>query len=311
MDGAERPIWFLGDLDDPWVVAIAAALPESAGVHRLHHPGELPECPFDRARPPRVIVLHRNHLTGPDAQRLAGWREPGGGRPEPALILCISPYVRYEELERGSRLVDLVLGEATAADVLPGQVDRLLGAGRGCGRSAGDPVAVRIEIAGGELELCLALVETCRAAGYRAEAIGDREIGEGPRSRKSAAPPRERVLTIWEVPVLEVGWAQRLARRAVQTGPVIALAGFADRTIVAEARASGAAACLDLPCNLDDLLDVIDRTVRSTTTDVWPLPARLDPAHTLPPLPQRAARRANRLPAAPWSDRGPLPRIPT
>ncbi len=75
MDGAERPIWFLGDLDDPWVVSIAAALPESSGVHRLHNPGDLPERPFDGARPPRVIVLHRNHLTGPDAERLAAWRD--------------------------------------------------------------------------------------------------------------------------------------------------------------------------------------------------------------------------------------------
>src|SRR5438128_55715 len=131
MDGAERPIWFLGDLDDPWVVAIAAALPESSGVHRQHCPGDLPECPFDRSRPPRVVVLQRNHLTGPDAERLAGWRDPDGARPAPALILCISPYVRYEELERWSRLVDLVLWEATAADVLPGHVARLRDEGRG------------------------------------------------------------------------------------------------------------------------------------------------------------------------------------
>jgi hypothetical protein len=311
MDGAERPIWFLGDLDDPWVVSIAAALPESAGVHRLHNPGDLPDCPFDRSRPPRVIVLHRNQLTGDDAERLAGWRDADGARPAPALILCISPYVRYEELERWSRLVDLVLWEATAGDVLPGQVDRLRDEGRGQARSPGDRGAVRIEVAGGDLELCRALVEACRAAGYRAEAIDDREIGEGLRSRQSAASSTQRVLTIWEVPVLEPGWAHRLERRALQTGPIIALAGFADRMIVADARASGAAACLDLPCNLDDLLDVIDRTVCSTPTDVWPLPARLDPAHALPPLPQRSARRANHPPAGRWPDRGPLPRIPT
>lgn len=311
MEGAERPIWFLGDLDDPWVVAIAAALPESAGVHRLHNPGDLPERPFDRSHPPRVIVLHRNHLTGPDAERLAGWRDADGARPAPALILCISPYVRYEELERWSRLVDLVLWEASARDVLPGQVDRLSDQARGLRRSAGDRGAVRIEVAGGNRELCLALVEACRSAGYRAEAIDDREIGDGPRSRKPAAAPTQRVLTIWEVPVLEPGWAPRLARRALQTGPIIALAGFADRAIVAAARAGGAAACLDLPCNLDDLLDVIERTVCSTPKDLWPLPARLDPGHALPPLPPRAARRANRPQAAPWPDRGPLPRIPT
>jgi hypothetical protein len=311
MDGAERPIWFLGDLDDPWVVSIAAALPDSAGIHRLHCPGDLPECPCDGARPPRVIVLHRNHLTRQDAQRLAGWRDTQGARPLPALILCVSPYVRYEELERWSRLVDLVLWEATAADVLPGHIGRLRDEGQGCRRSAVDPAAVRIEVAGGELELCQALVEACRAAGYRAEAIDDRQMGESPRSRTAAGSANHRVVTIWEVPVLEPGWADRLELRARQTGPVIALAGFADRAILASARASGAAACLDLPSNLDDLLDVIERTVRSTPADAWPVPARLEPPHPLPPPRHRAARRANHPPAALWPDRGPLPRIPT
>jgi hypothetical protein len=182
---------------------------------------------------------------------------------------------------------------------------------QGRGRSAVDPAAVGIEVAGGELELCLALVEACRAAGYRAEAIDERQIGEGPRSRAAAGSATRRVVTIWEVPVLEPGWAHRLERRARQTGPVIVLAGFADRAIVASARASGAAACLDLPCNLDDLLDIIDCTVRSTSADAWPVPARLESPHALPPPRHRAARRVNHPPAALWPDRGPLPRIPT
>jgi hypothetical protein len=257
-----------------------------------------------------VIVLHRNHLTRQDAQRLAGWRDPQGAQPAPALILCVSPYVRYEELERWSRLVELVLWEATAGDVLPGHIGRLMNEGQGRGRSAVDPAAVRIEVAGGELELCLALVEACRAAGYRAEAIDDRQIGEGPRSRAAAGSTTQRVVTIWEVPVLEPGWTHRLERRVRQTGPVIALAGFADRATAASARASGAAACLDLPCNLDDLLGAIERTVRSTPADAWPVPARLEPPHALPPPRHRAARRANHPPAALWPDRGPLPRIP-
>src|SRR5205814_1629995 len=128
-----------------------------------------------------------------------------------------------------------------------------------------------------------------QAAGYRAEAIDDRDIGEIPRSRNPAATALQRVLTIWEVPVLEPGWAERLERRALRTGPVIALAGFADRATITRAKASGAVAGLDLPCNLDDLLDVIDRTVRSTLSEVWPVPARVEPPHTLPPPPRRRA----------------------
>ncbi len=30
MDGIERPIWFLGDLDDPWVLSILAATADSS-----------------------------------------------------------------------------------------------------------------------------------------------------------------------------------------------------------------------------------------------------------------------------------------
>jgi hypothetical protein len=101
----------------------------------------------------------------------------------------------------------------------------------------------------------------------------------------------ERVLTIWEVPVLEPEWAERLERRSRATGPVIALFSFADRMIVAGAKACGAIACLELPCNLDDLLDVIDRTTRSMPLESWPAPARLEPPHVLPPRPRRLRNR--------------------
>ena len=45
--------------------------------------------------------------------------------------------------------------------------------------------------------------------------IDDQEIGGEPRSRERdpVDRPPERVLTIWEVPVLEPGWPQRLEWR--------------------------------------------------------------------------------------------------
>ena len=61
------------------------------------------------------------------------------------------------------------------------------------------------------------------------------------------------------MPLLEPDWSQRLERRSRATGPVIALFGFADRETVTLAKACGAIACLELPYDVDDLIDVIDR----------------------------------------------------
>jgi hypothetical protein len=218
--------------------------------------------------------------------------------------------VRYEELDRCSRLVDLVVSEATAADVLPRHVVNLAH-GRLRRNPLGEDSTIRVEVAGGDDELRQALVEACRAAAYRVEAVADKDIGESPRSPIPSPPGAQRVVTIWEVPLLEPGWAERLERRALRTGPVIALAGFADRAFVARAKAGGAVACLELPLNLDDLLDIIDRTVRSTPLESWPLPPLVEPPQTLRPhFHGPAPRRRNWAPSSSWSDRGPLPRIP-
>ncbi len=120
MDASPSPIWFIGDLGDPWVAGIADVVLAAGETQWLNCPGPLPEHPFDREHPPRVIVIHRHGLAGSDADRVRAWREAQGGS-VPVVILCVSPYVRYEDLERWSGLVDLVVSEATAADVLPGQ----------------------------------------------------------------------------------------------------------------------------------------------------------------------------------------------
>ena len=310
MDASQSPIWFIGDLSDPWIISIAESIARVRCIRRLDCPGSLPKDPFDRTRPPRLMVIHRYHLGLDDIERLMDWRVPQGATPAPAVFLCVSPYVRYVELERVSRLVDLVVSEATAAEVLPRHVVRLV---EGTERPVPRPAALtfRIELASGNELLGRALIEACVAAGYRAEAVDDQEIGGIIRARNRPAPATERVLTIWEIPVLEPGWAERLEWRALRTGPVIALAGFADREIVARARSGGAVACLELPCDLDDVIDAIDRVVRSTDLESWPLPPRVEPPHALPPRSHRhARRRGNSAASAPWSDRGPLPRIP-
>ena len=116
------------------------------------------------------------------------------------------------------------------------------------------------------------------------------------------------MLTVWELPVLTEDWPERLETRAVALGPVIALAGFADRAIVTTAQARGACACLDFPFDIDDLLDVVDRVARSFAADRWPLPPRAESAHVLPPRSRRrvaASTAPSPMIASIWSDYGP------
>ena len=117
-------------------------------------------------------------------------------------------------------------------------------------------------------------------------------------------------MTIWDVPVLEPDWPQRLERRARATGPVITLLGFPDRETVTVARQAGAVACLDLPYSVDDLIDVIDRAGRSVSPDRWPVPPRVEQPHRLPPPPRGRKQHQERPAAAvPWSDGAGKPKV--
>lgn len=307
-DASRCPVGFIGDIEDPWIVAIADAIAATRRVHRVKAAGTLPHHPFGEDASPEAIVIHRHQLNATDAERLAAWRD----RDRPSMLsLVISPYVRYEDLERWSGLVDMVVSEAIAAEVLPGRLARRLDGSTRRQPPRGSP-SCRIEVAGNDGELCRALVDATTRAGYPARAVDELEIGGQPtgRDRDSRSSPAERVLTIWEVPVLEPGWSEDLAGRSRRTGPVIALAGFADRSTVARARASGAAACLELPCDLDDLIDVVDRVAAQTPADAWPTPARAEPPHRLPPPRRNPRRHRNLVAPTRWPDDGPSPRIP-
>src|SRR5262249_39293641 len=150
------------------VWSIAEALARCGAIHRWDCPEELPERPFDPLCPPRVLVIHRHRLAAGDADRLVRRRDRVGDRSTPGVMLCVSPYVRYDELERWSRLVDFVAWEATAAETLPRRVADLIA---GPARERPGPeiksAVVRIEVAAGDLELRQALVEACQAAGHR------------------------------------------------------------------------------------------------------------------------------------------------
>ena len=183
-----------------------------------------------------------------------------------------------------SGLVDLVVSEATAADVLPG---RIRPADRRSGRSRPRPGTspVRIEVAGGDDELCRALRRCLRGGRLSAEAVDDQEIGgiPGPRRRRRSASAAARVLTIWEVPVLEAGLgpATRVARPPDRPGDCTGR--FRRSRGRRPGQGRGAVACLELPCDLDDLVDAVDRAVTMTPPESWPIPARVEPPHVLPP----------------------------
>jgi hypothetical protein len=291
----------MGDLSDPWVELIAESVRGTASVTRLDCPDELPDRPFDGGRPPRIAILHRNRLGARDARRVNGWRSQVAAGHALSIVLCVSPLVRYEEVERWQGVADMVLPEATAPDVLPGRVTRLIENTRRALPPERGP-AFHVEVASAIDALGRALVDTCTAAGWRARLVADLLWAD--HSGRSGHPAAsERVVTIWDVPVLEQGWPEQVERRARLTGPVITLFGFASRAVVTEAKARGAAACLDLPCDGDDLVDVIDRVVQDRALDSWPVPARIEPPHVIPLRSRRpGAPPSKPAGAPPWSE---------
>jgi len=264
---AERPVWFVGDLDDPWVASIADALPP--GTRRVACPGDLGDTFTARGDGPApgVVVLHRATLTGHDAERLARWR--GGASAPQRVVLCFGPHVRHVDLERWAELAEVALPEATARDTIARHALSPAQAAARTRRPGVGPKA-RVVALSANASIRHTLVEACESAGYPCSAA--REWSDAP-----ATCP-----VVWEVPVFDADWPQALARRT-RVGPVVALFGFPDRAVVAEARARGASACLELPFDLADLTNALDRL---------PFP-RNEPAHDVPP-PPAARRRAAR-----------------
>ena len=160
-------------------------------------------------------------------RRPAAGPAPGGWDPPPRLVLCVGPHARYADVERWSRLVNVVIPEATAPETV---ARHALGRPTGPGRRRPRP---RVAVVSTDHELRTTLAEACRSGGLRGRGGG----------RLGRRPPRGR--RAWDVPALEPDWPARLAGPGA-VAPVVALLGFADRSTVAVAREHGASACLDL-----------------------------------------------------------------
>ena len=87
MAEVERPAWFVGDLDDPWVAEIADRLP--GHFARRSCAAEIPES-WIAEDPPDIVVLHRNILTPLDIQRIGRLR--ARGETVAKVILCLGPH---------------------------------------------------------------------------------------------------------------------------------------------------------------------------------------------------------------------------
>jgi hypothetical protein len=263
MSTADRSVWFVGDLDDPWIVSLAKALP--AGSPRVSCAGDLPDDwpgTFGvTTPPPRVVVVHRALLTPVDAERLARLR--ASVAPTPRVILCVGPYARPADLERWSArgVVDTIIPEATARDTIARHLDTA--ESHRLPRCPQGP-RPRIAVVSAHYELRRTLADACEVLGYPAV----------PACDWSEATPTGPA--VWDVPVLEPDWPRALARRS-RVGPVVALLGFAGRALVRQARAHGASACLELPYDVHGLAFVLDRVAA----------ARAEPAHAIPPPPRR------------------------
>lgn len=256
----DRPsVRFFGDLGDPWVVAIADALPglDSRNDTPYSLPDLVPDCD--------VAVVHRSGLGPGDAIRLVDWRKRGT-----KVILCAGPNVRARDLEWAAS-ADVVLSEATAADIVARHIVTI-------DRRANLGVLPLVAVVSRGFETRRMLVEACVSVGFPARGFACWD---------DATPTR---LVLWDAPVLEADWIDPMIEPARRRA-VVAMMGFADRRLVSEVKRAGASACLDSPCDLADLAFVLARL--SDRLDVGSI---ADGPHLVPP--PRMGLRVVRPPVA-------------
>ncbi len=290
MDATGPTIRFVGDLDDPWVMEILGSISDLSEVHAVMCVGDVPDRLFEPDQPPRLLIVHRTRLSQADAARIEQWRPVPRVNALPRVILCFSPYVRYAELERCSRGVDLAISEATAVETLSRHVSRLLERRDEPPRAAPAADCLPVQVISSNHELRAVLSEICLAEGFKVSS--GREFTAQWQGRAAGADrAANQMLTLWDIPVLEPDWPRLLEERT-KLGPVVALLGFADRATVGQARASGAAGCLDLPLDVNDLVHVIERVNRKLRSDSsTKFEGRIEPSHAVPPGPVSRAKR--------------------
>jgi FixJ family two-component response regulator len=265
---ANRNILFAGELDDPWVGLIVTSISSVVPVRTVDVRGPMPERLTGDDEYPRSVIIHRLRLSLADVCRIEAYRQTHRSKLRPEMILCYSPYVRYAELERCAQAVDLLIPEASAVDVLPCHLSRDVEP-KEATPDHPQRRLIQVDVVSTDHALRTTLQEICLAAGFgkpegsdtafTAHSLHSCGVRSGAALLSDMRP--HPVVTVWDVPVLDAGWPELIEHRS-RLGPVIALLGFADRAMVGLARSRGAAACLELPFNVADLIDVLDRVSR-------------------------------------------------
>ncbi len=272
-DGAGPIHWFVGDLGDPWSATIARAIPGFSIQIAWAEEWE--------SRPsPDVLVLHLPNPGQAEYQRISRWREGLIGD-MPRLILAVGPHARQAELDRWQGVASEILPEAVAADLLSGRL------GRSDSRPVRQPLPVIVVSRNFETRALLG--DAIRDLGF--------ETTEQSQLPTTGAPPL-RGLVVWDAPALESRWTEPLERHAV-AARIVCLIGFVDRELVQQARAAGAAACLDVPWDLGDLSAVLDRLAGELSTGKTGSEILVDPPHEVPPTPASRVRTAKRTQSRP------------
>ena len=246
------PVLLIGDRTDPLFQQLVHVTTDSGSTCRsIHWPenGEPPEALYKdaKARPlgRGLILLHRRCVGPTELQTISALRDAldESRSHRPRLELVVGDLVRYAEVQILEQVVDRITPEAVMADVLPGRLARL--AGRVLKPLAEQRIA-QVGVISTNQDLAAILADLVAWSGLTpvlAKGWSDRGLSSNS-------------LVIWDIPVLSGRWPAELQAQS-RRRRVLALLAMGHRDSIAQARAAGAVACLDLPFETEDLADLL------------------------------------------------------
>ena len=226
--------YFVGDFTDPWVAALVENFPREVG--RFPVSESLPRTWPEEILKSEAVILHRPWLTSSDAERLQSLR----GRPgsPPRVLLCTGLLPRYQQTERWVPLVDRIVSETHPTQLLlRWLLKEKLPVNRNQPLKEPRPT---LAVVSRVHEIRQLMAEICKEAGFPNQAGREWcDVGPG-------------LPGLWDVPILEPDWQTEL-RIEARNRPIIAVAGFLDRSLTTQMLGCGARACVDLPCDPDEI----------------------------------------------------------
>jgi hypothetical protein len=237
---------FAGDFEDPLVSAMLGALqadPDTVWVVDWPEGTTLPEMIAHHIAMNGElvsVVIHRRSL-GPSELAALGFirRTIENSLRKPSIELIAGNLVRYSDLQATTSLVDRIVSEGVATEVIVRKTSMAEPAG-----DFGFPVGILTS----NVALREMLEDVLLAFGYCPAVLNGCSDPILPHGS----------LLIWDVPVLSDRWEVRL-RDQSRMRPILTLLGLADRGLIERARSAGAISCLELPFQIEDLRNVLER----------------------------------------------------